>query len=42
MNEDTLLRETLRDWSEQARVPAGLADRALRRMRGASAAPRRD
>ncbi|GAA0383606.1 hypothetical protein Acor_82470 [Acrocarpospora corrugata] len=33
MNEETLLRETLRDWSEQARVPADLADRALRRRR---------
>ncbi|GIH25389.1 hypothetical protein Aph01nite_36990 [Acrocarpospora phusangensis] len=29
MNEETLLRETLRHWSEQTRVPADLADRVL-------------
>jgi hypothetical protein len=33
MNEETLIRETLRDWSGQARVPADLADRALSRRR---------
>ncbi|SEG62674.1 hypothetical protein SAMN04489712_107313 [Thermomonospora echinospora] len=31
MNMDTLLRQTLREWAEEAEVPQGLADRALRR-----------
>jgi hypothetical protein len=31
VNLDTLLRETLREWSEEAEVPQGLADRVLRR-----------
>lgn len=31
MNLDTLLKNACEDWSEEARVPAGLADRALRR-----------
>ncbi|WP_214110728.1 hypothetical protein [Acrocarpospora catenulata] len=33
MNEETLLKETLRGWSEQARVPDDLAERALARRR---------
>ncbi|WP_061298578.1 hypothetical protein [Herbidospora cretacea] len=33
MNEDVLIEEGLRDWAQEARVPADLADRALRARR---------
>ena len=33
MNEDTLIKEGLRDWAQEAHVPADLADRALRARR---------
>ncbi|MBO3750757.1 hypothetical protein J5X84_32170 [Streptosporangiaceae bacterium NEAU-GS5] len=33
MNMDTQIRETLREWAQEARVPPGLAGRALRRRR---------
>lgn len=34
MNLNTLIKSTCDEWSEEARVPPGLADRALRRHRG--------
>ena len=34
MNTETYVRQTLNDWSTEARVPSGLADRALRRRTG--------
>jgi hypothetical protein len=34
VNTETYLRQTLDEWSEDARVPSGLADRALRRRTG--------
>jgi hypothetical protein len=34
VNTETYLRQTLEEWSEDARVPTGLADRALRRRAG--------
>jgi hypothetical protein len=34
VNTETYLRQTLEEWSEDARVPTGLADRALRRRTG--------
>jgi dipeptidyl aminopeptidase/acylaminoacyl peptidase len=34
VNTETYLRHTLEEWSEDARVPPGLADRALRRRTG--------
>ncbi|WP_062346554.1 hypothetical protein [Herbidospora yilanensis] len=33
MNEDTMIEEGLRDWAREVRVPADLADRALRARR---------
>ncbi|TKK88180.1 hypothetical protein FDA94_14835 [Herbidospora galbida] len=33
MNEDTMIKEGLRDWAEEVRVPGDLADRALRARR---------
>ncbi|NAS26659.1 hypothetical protein GT755_33920 [Herbidospora sp. NEAU-GS84] len=33
MNEDTMIKEALRDWAQEVRVPADLAERALRTRR---------